>query len=446
MNIVIAGAGEVGRHTAEVLVAEGHNVVVVDCAAAKLRALEDRLDVRTLLGNCAHAEVLREAGAAKADLVVAATNVDEINLLTAAVAKGVGAKKTIARVHHSAYFSSKGLDYGRHLGIDRLVCPDYQAALAIARTLRNPGALAVEDFARGRIEMQELVVGDDVAVAGTSLAEMKLPPGIRLAQIRRDEETLIPSAKTVVQPGDVVTLIGARRSLEKGRVLFAGGKTKRTSVVVMGGSSTAVWLSRVLEKGLFSIRLFEIDRPRAEELSNKLENVTVVEADPSDPDVFKDEQVGTADAFVAVTGDDEHNILACAAAKSQGVPTVIAIVQRTQYMHLLESVGIDRAFSPRVTAAAEIRRMIDTGPVRLLASLSAGQADVYEIEPTRRATAVGKELRNLKLPPHCMIGAIQRGDNVKVPGAEDSIAHGDLVLLIGPHGIEKDLKNVFANK
>ena len=446
MNILIAGAGEVGRHTAEVLVADGHNVVVIDLSAARLRALEDRLDVRTLAGNCAHAGTLAEAGTGKCDLLVAATDSDETNLLSAAVAKKMGAKKCLARVHHSAFFGTHPLDYAAQLGIDRLICPEYLTAVAIARTLRNPAALAVEEFARDRIEVQELPVDDDAGAVGTALADLKMPAGVRLAQVRRDGKSLIPSAKTVIQRSDVITLIGERGPFEQGRKLFAGTTSKRKTVVLMGGSSTAVWLCRALERRHFSVRLFEIEHERAVELSNKLEHVTVVEADPTDPDVCAEERIGSASAFIALTGDDEHNILASAQAKSLGVKTAIVVVQRTVYMHLLPTVGIDRAFSPRVVAVAEIRRTLDHGPVRLLASLSQGTADVYEITPTRRATAVGKELRNLKLPANCMIGAVQRGDEVKVPGAEDTIHHGDTVLLIGPHGIERELKKLFATK
>ncbi|MHC4063673.1 MAG: Trk system potassium transporter TrkA [Planctomycetota bacterium] len=446
MNILIAGAGEVGRHTAEVLGADGHNVVVIDTSASKLRALEDRLDVRTLLGNCAQADVLRKAGAAKCDLLVAATNNDEVNLLSASVGKGVGAKKCVARVHHSAYFDRRGLDYDAHLGIDELICPEYLTSMTIARSLRNPGALAVEAFARGLIEMQDLPVDDDAPAVRTALLDLKLPPGVRLAQIRRGEEAIIPSATSVIQAGDIVSMVGEQGTIEQGRKLFARGTSKAQHVVIMGGTALGVWLSRALKDRHFSVRLFETHLERAEELSGKLDHVTVVQADPTDPDVIEEERIGAADAFIALTDDDEHNILASAQAKSLGVKTAIAVVQRTVYLHLLEHVGIDRAFSPRAVAVNEIRKLLDRGPVRCVATLAQGTADVYEIHPKRRATAIGKELRNLKLPANCMIAAIQREEEVKVPGAEDTVRFGDTVLLIGPHRIEQDLKKLFANK
>ncbi|HUU84013.1 MAG TPA: Trk system potassium transporter TrkA [Phycisphaerae bacterium] len=446
MNILIAGAGEVGRHVAEMLGAKKHNIVMIDTSARKLQALEDRLDLRTLRGNCAHAEVLIEAGAGKCDLLVAATNVDEVNLLSAAIGKGLGAKKCAARVHHAAFAEQRGFDYATHLGIDQLVCPEYLTSLAIARNLRNPGALAVEQFAKGRIEMQELPVEDGAPAMRTALQELRLPPGVRLAQVHRAGKSFIPKATTVIQPGDVVTLIGERAAFEQGRKAFTSGKSRRENVVIMGGSTMGVWLCRALKGPHFSVRLFEVDRERAEELSHKLEHVTVVHGDPSDPHVHEEERIGGADAFVAVTKDDEHNILASAQAKSLGVRRALASVERSAYHHLLSVVGIDKAFSPREEAAKELRKLLEAGPLRVLGTLAEGTAEVYEIQPTRRATAVGQELRNLKLPANCLVGAIQHGDAVKVPGAEDTVRHGDTVLLIGPHGLDRELKKLFADK
>ena len=180
MNVVIAGAGEVGRHAAEILGAAGHNITVIDLSADKLRKLEDTLDIRSLRGNCAHAEIISEAGGATCDLFLAATNSDEINLLTASVAKGLGARKCLARVHHSAYFGARGIDYQAHLGIDRLICPDYLTGRAIARTLRNPGAMALENFARGAIEMQQLRIDKTDPALDVPLSELALPDGVRV--------------------------------------------------------------------------------------------------------------------------------------------------------------------------------------------------------------------------------------------------------------------------
>ena len=169
MNIVICGTGDVGTHAAEMLATAGHSITVIDVDAKPLRSIEETMDVRTLQGNCAEARVLQQADAKNADMVVAATSVDEVNLLTASLAKGLGATKSIARVHHTAFFERPGIDYQQHLNIDRLICPEYSTALAISRTLRNPGAVAIENFARGRIEMQEFNASASGSAVGKRL-------------------------------------------------------------------------------------------------------------------------------------------------------------------------------------------------------------------------------------------------------------------------------------
>ncbi len=444
MNVIIAGAGQVGRYAAEVLGGTGHNVTVIDLQPSVLQALEDTADIRTLTGNAAHADVIRNAGGEDCDLFVAATNLDELNLLSAAVAKGVGARKCLARVHHSAYFEQKGLDYAAHLGIEQLICPEYVTAMAIARMLRNPGAMAVEDFARGRVELQRFVVEASAPATGVRLAELKLPRGVRLAVIERGEHAFLPDADSRPTEGDIVHLIGETSVIEQARRLFYTGKTKRKHVVIMGGPAIAVWLCRALKGRHFSVRLFETDPARAEELAQKLDHVTVIQADPTDPAQFEEEHIGSADAFVALTRDDEHNILGAAQAKTWGTAHCIAVVERSTYMHLLQHVGIDHAFSPRQVAAREIQSLIETRPVRCLASLAEGAADVYEVRPSANGPATDKALKNVKMPAHSIIAAIQREDGVMVPGANDTIRVGDTLIAIGPHGTEKEFRRLFA--
>ena len=172
MNIIICGAGDVGRHSAEVLAPAGHNITVIDLDAAKLAILDETVDVRTLIGDATRADVLQEAGVDGADLLIAATNIDQINLLTCAVATALGVELCIARVHHSSFFEGVGLDYGKALGIDHLICPEATTAQAIASTLRSPGSLAIESFARGKVEMQSLPVSEDAKAVGKQLKEL----------------------------------------------------------------------------------------------------------------------------------------------------------------------------------------------------------------------------------------------------------------------------------
>ncbi len=444
MNIVICGAGEVGRHAAAVLGEDGHDITIIDQAAGTLAAIEEIMDIRTLRGNGAQADVLREALVDQADLFIAATNIDEINLLCASVAKGVGVRRCIARVHHSAYFDQRGLPYGSHLGIDHLVCPEHVTAETIAQSLRNPGATAVERFARGFVEMQQFNVTADAKAVGKSLAQLRLPATARLAAIKRNGGAFIPAGESVVEAGDAVVLVGDPPAFESAQKLFTTGTTRRRHVAIMGGTSMGVWLCRALKSRHFAVKLFVADRARAEELAEKLEWVTVLCADLNDEAIIAEEHVHQADSFVALTSDDEHNILWAARAKSMGARSVVAVLQRTTYMHLLEHVGIDSAYSPRVTAVTQMRELIDDAPLRQLASLAAGVADVYQVRVGSTATILGTPLREVVFPESIIIAAIERREDVFVPGADDSINPGDRLVIAGPSGIGPDLKKVFG--
>lgn len=446
MNAIIAGAGEVGGHAAEVLSAVGHNVTLIDIDEEKLSALGDRLDIRTLLGHCGHLEVLKQAGADKCDLMVAATSIDEVNIVSGSLAKATGARRTIVRVHHAANFSLRGTAYLQRLGIDELICPEYLTSLSIARAIRNPGVIALEDFAGGQLLMERFPVSDSAPAAGRKLAELSLPPGTRVATVERNGSGTIADAGTTVQSGDLVTVVGESARFDSARKQFQTYKERRIHIVIMGETSTAVWLCRALIDRVFSVRLFVENRERAQELAEKLPHVTVLDCDPTDIAIFADEHVERADTFVAATEKDERNILACAQAKTQGVPRAVAVVQQPKYIRLVSLVGIDHAYSPRADAVKSILALIDVDPVRSLATFARGTAEVYQVRPTPRSKILGNDLRNIKLPPQTMIAAVRRDERVYVPGADDQIQPGDVLLVIGPVGVDDDLRRVFVNK
>ena len=442
MNIIICGAGEVGTHAAEVLSNRGHRITVVDSNEQRLRGIADSLDVATFEGNCAHAEVLRNPGVPECDLLVAATSDDAINLLTASIGKALGADRVIARVHRGTYFEQRGLDYQKHFGIDTMICPEFATATAIARTMRNPAALAIEHFARGKVEMQEFAVDESAPAAGRPLAELHLPHGARVGAVARGSTVFIPDADTRLAPGDSMVLVANADVFEEARQMFHAEKARHRSVVIMGGPIMAIWLCRILQHRDWSIRLFEKDRKLALELAERLDWVTVLNADPTERDVFQEEQIGNADVFIALLDDDEDNIIGCVLAKSQGVERVIAVVQRSNYLDLLSHIGVDHPFSPRVVAAKEIEQTIDDAPVRVLTNLFAGAIDAYRVRAAEGAALLGKSLRELKISPDYVIAAIRRGENVWVPGGDDTIEKDDIVLVIGRHGMEKQLKQM----
>lgn len=448
MNILICGAGEVGRHSAEVLAASGHSITIIDQSSTRLAEIDDAMDVRSMLGDCAQAEALLQAGVDKADLLIAATNVDEVNLLAASVAKGVGCKMSIARVHHSGFYEDRGLNYARHMGIDHLVCPEYTTAQAIVSAIRSPGALAVENFAHGMIEMQRLSVSEASKAVGVALRDLKVPGTSLIACIEKPDQCFVPKAETTVEAGDVLTLIGEAKGIEQTSKFYNPEFGGRRRIMVMGGSTQSVWLCRELKRLRASIRLFVDDEARAIELAEKLDWVTVINADVINSDALQEERVDQSDAFIAATDDEEKNILGAALAKTKGAKTAVCVMQRPTYVHLLEHIGIDKAFSPRATAVGEITRLLDTRDMRRLATLSREVAELYELHLNGELAKgiADKPLLEIEFPPDCLVAAISRGGNVYIPGAQDKFAPGDVVVILGPVDAEKPLNKLFGFK
>ena len=443
MRIIICGAGEVGSHASEVLDGKGHSITVIDMHADRLAAIEDRLDVSTLIGNCSHADVLVEAGAEGADLFVAATSNDEVNLLAASLARRLGVHKTIARVHDYTYMTQKSVDYKRSLGIDRLICPEFSTASAIAQSLRNPAALAVENFAGGQVEMQQFRTTAGAKAIGQALCDLPLGSGVRVAAITRGRDVLIPDGSTKIEEKDAIFLMANADKFDAAHRLFVGKSLLRQKVVIHGGTTLAEWVCRFLRGRNFAVRLFEKDPERAEWLAANLDWVTVLNEDPTDASVFQEERIGEVDDFVSLLDDDEDNIIGAVLAKSRGVRQVISIVQRSHYLDLLYDIGVDRAFSPRIVASEEIEETLDDSSIHRLSSLERGVLDLWRVRPGEKSELLGQRLRTVKLTPNWSVVAIQRGAETSVPGADDAIEAGDVVLVLGRHDKEAELRELF---
>jgi trk system potassium uptake protein TrkA len=439
MNILICGMGEVGTHSAEFLNAAGRSITAIDLDADRLSTITDTMDISVLQGNCASARVLREAGASRCDLVLATTDDDEVNLVTASLAKALGAKRTVAHIRHATYFDQADIDYERHFGIDHIVCPQFATAAAIARSLRNPAAVTIEHFGRGRIDMHELVIADKAAAIGKALSDLQLPPGTRVAAVTRGGESFIPVASTALQARDRVVLVGDTEVFDDLLRRVGVQETKRKNVVIMGGTPMAAWLCEVLRKRGWSIRLFETDRERAEELAQRLDWVTVLNADPSDSSVFAEEHLGQADVFIAMHQHEEENIVGAVFAKAGGVSEAVAVVERARYLDLLYHIGVDRAYSPGMVAARELEMLLDDSSFQRLATLASG-VEVFLVHITEHDLSGERPLTEMNLSPNGVIAAIRRGGEVWVPGAKDVIRPGDSIMVIGRAGREKEIR------
>ena len=444
MNIIICGAGKTGAHAAEILSANGADVTVIDESQAALDALAEGLDVATLFGQPSSAKDLDLANVANASVVISATDDDEVNLIAASTASYMGADRTFAMVTHSMYLNRDPMDYSKIFSIDSLICPAFSTARAIASHLRNPAAMKVERLVGQSIEVQQFLVSKGASGIGRRLSDVKLPGGARLAAITRDGDTYLPSGMSTVDEGDEVLLVANADVFHDARRIFRSKDAGRRSVVIMGGSPVAVWLCRALENRGFSIRLFETDPVRADELAQKLEWVTVIQADPTDPNVFTDEHIENADAFVALT-NDEHNILSCAWAAGLGVKETYSLVTRTDYAPFIKAMGLTNTFSPSELAIAEIQRRLARSQMTKVATLAGDDLSIYRVRVGKNAPVSGKPLAELPLMPNCMVIVLEHDEHHGVvPGASEVLTERDVVFVVVRGEYEDELRNLFA--
>ena len=439
MKIIICGAGHVGAFAAEALSSAHHSITVLDRDPDRVRAIADQFDVASMTGDATQAAALTEAGAPAADMALFATDRDEVNLLGASIAKGLGARRSVARVRLGVFYDERRFGYAKHLGIDRLICPEFATSQQIAHVVRNPAAIAIESFANWTIGLTECTVAVKSPAAGRSLAAIALPQASRVVGVIRSGQSVAPRGDLVIEPGDDVVLVAARDVLPRATRLFGEKPTHRREVVIMGGGAMAHWLCRALRDRAFHIRLFEPDRARAETLARELDWVTVIHADPTQREVFSSEYLAKADVFIAITDDDERNILGGAWAKSQGVKQAVAVVQKPIYLHLLSSVGIDMAFSPRMAAMRELNQLLSDKPVALLTSLNRGVLDVYQVRIAPDSPAAGRMLRDRVTPEGFIIASISSAGDAYVPDGDSTIRAGDTLLVVGPHKRAADL-------
>lgn len=429
MNIVILGAGTVGTSIAERLCANNQNVVLVDSSRQALDAVEERLDVQTVYGSGCDAVTLFQSGVQSADLCLAVTNLDEINLVGASLAKAMGAARSVARIFNLAYQDLSTFDYRRHFGVDRLLSLEHLTALELAKGIRQRGLFAIENFARGGVEVQEVAVEADSKAVGIPLRDLKLPRAVRIALISSGERTKIPGAADAIQADDHVTLIGTREDIENVKKLFQRRVPPRLNVIIAGGGEIGYHVARLLESERFKVVLMEADADRCQYLASKLSNTTVLCADATRLSEMEEARVGKADAFIAATGRDEDNIVSGVEARELGSRRILTVVRRPDYANVLEKVGIDLAVSPREVMARQVLGMVETSPVISHSTISGGDAQVLEIEVLPEAPITRAPLKEITLS-QSLVAAVEREDYVRVAGADDQLRPGDTAVVL----------------
>ena len=428
MKIVVVGAGEVGFHLASILSGEGHSVTVVDPDPAKGRRLQESLDVQALVGDGTRASVLTGAGASKADLVVAVTDDDHVNMLVCVMTKQLGAKRRILRLKDTQQLEGYRYFYKHTLGFDVVLSTEEQAAEEILSTVRERHALQVESFAEGRIQLRRLRLHDQSELTQGTLSALKLPAGVLVTAVQRGERFFVPTGEDQLEGDDQVFLIGKSGPLDSYGLLAGEKATWHRSVVIMGAGGIGRSLTRKLRgtPGL-SVRVIERDGARARALAAEAgAGILILEGDATDLDLLLEEHIGDANIFIATTGDDEDNMVACQLARSLGVERTVAMVGKASYRQIYDLLGIDQAISPRILVANSILRFVRSGSPAAIAVIGEGKAEVLELTVRRKEPA---KIRSLDLPRGAVIGARVRGDAVMVPTGDDTVAEGDQVIV-----------------
>ncbi len=429
MNVVILGAGTVGTSIAELLCGKHHNVCLIDESQEALDRVDETVDVQTVCGSACDVTTLFQAGVQSAGLCLSVTSSDEVNLIGASLAKAMGVARSVARIYNPALRDSSTFDYRRHFGIDRLLSLEYLTAIELAKAAQVQGLFAVENFARGGVEVQEVEAQTGCSAVGIPLKELSLPKGVRVGVISGKLRTVIAGADDVIQAGDHVTLIGRSEAIDGVRTLFERKPYPQLNVIIAGGGEVGFHLAHLLETRRFKVVLMEADKARCEELSARLNGTMVLHADVTKQSEMAEARVGQADVFVSCLGRDEDNIVCGVEAKEVGCQRILSVIRRPDYANVLEKLGIDVAVSPREVMADQVRGLVQAGPILERSFISGQDAEVWEVEVQPGSPISLAPLKDISLR-HSSIAAFERDDFVRVPLAEDQLKPGDTAIVL----------------
>lgn len=452
MKIIIVGAGKVGFTLAEVLSEEGHNITIIDDDAVAIRRAADALDVMCIKGSGASPEILKGAGVSEADFLLAATNRDEVNMLCSLAAKRLGVRYTIARVRDVEYTSNLSA-FQQDMGIDMVINPEYATAIEISHLLRFPHATNIDTFFRGQVELLGTAVQEGDFLLGHSLADLSSQlrhvPFLFCAAERGDE-VIIPNGSFVPQVGDLLYVIGSPRGIEQYFRLLGRNHVKAHSAFLVGGSRIAHYLTKILTSMHMSVTIVDHNIERCRFLSETLPEALILEGDGTDPELLASEHFTKNDAFVALTGRDEDNLLISLYAQQQGIKKVVAKCNRKNYFSIVYAAGLESLVSPKLITVGRILRVVRSlqnkkGSVMVsLYRFGNNDAEAAEFEVNNTARNLGKPLKNLSLKPGVLIAAILHKNKVVIPSGNTTIAKGDRVLIISHGQMIQDLNDIYA--
>ena len=443
MKIIIIGAGKVGFVLAHILSNENHDVTVVDRSESRIDTVEERLDVNTVLGSCTSTAVLMKAGVKEANMLLAVTERDELNIVSCFIAKSYGVQTAIARVRNPEFADLDADTVKTSLGIDLMINPERIAADQVCKMLDYPDAINVDFYNDGRVLLMEFKIDDSIAVAGKKLREIKTDFHYLIVGIIRNGRMIIPNGDEMIKPGDRLFLFTPVEYTKEVEEDFGKDQKKVKDVIIAGGDTISYYLATELEKRGIDIKIFEEDLEKCKRLSSSLDNTLIIHGDASDIQLLRDENIEETDAFIAVTDEDNFNILSAVIAKELGAGRTVVQLKMSDYMPVADRIGIDQSFSPRILAAGSILRFFHSSNVLSLTLIRDTDANVMEIMAPEHSKILNTPLMKLDFPKNSILGTIVRGKSVIIPRGNDRILPGDKLLVISLPGSTKAVERFF---
>lgn len=453
MNIIIVGDGKVGYTIAEHLAQENHSITIIDKNEEALRKADESLDVMCVKGNGARISVLLEAGIKEADILIAVTSRDEMNMVCCLTAKRIANVRTVARIRDPEYFEEYS-DLRENMGIDMIINPEYSAAYEIAKILQFPSAMNVENFFGGRVRMAEFrVKEDDHMLVGKKLSQLgdMLPRNILFTVAERGDEIVIPNGDFELHAGDLIYIMGYVNDCARFFKYIDRLTNKINTVMIVGGSRTAHYLTKIITRSGMSVKIIEQDSKKCMELSETLADAMIIEGDGTNQSILESENIEDVDAFITMMGRDEENLITAMYALDRGVDKVIAMTTRVNLPSIINKLGLDSVVSPKLVTAGYILcyvRGIQNSKgsvVESIYKIADGKAEVISFRANESTRFLDTPLRELKLKPETLIACIEHDGKAIIPHGNECIQSGDKVLVITKEShIIMDLNDIIA--
>ncbi|MBT6609110.1 MAG: Trk system potassium transporter TrkA [Rhodospirillaceae bacterium] len=452
MKVIVCGAGQVGYNIARHLALENNDVTVVDQSPELVRRINDNLDVNGIVGQASHPAVLDQAGARDSDMLIAVTATDEVNMVACQVAHSIFEVPTkIARIREQGYLSPlwANLFFRDNIPIDVIISPEIEVARAVTRRLQVPGAFEMIPLVEDKVKLIGVRCDDDCPLVNTPLRQLtQLFPDLSIVIIglMRDGQPIVPTSEDQMLPGDEVYFVVDSEQVGRAMAAFGHEETEARRLLIFGGGNIGFFLAQEIEREHHWVRtkIIESDRERAESIAGKLEKTMVIQGNVLDSEILEEAGVATTETVVAVTNDDETNILASLLAKRYGCQRAITLINKGTYENLINSLEIDVTVSPRNITVSTILQHIRRGRIHSVHTLREGFGELIEAEALETSELVGRPLKEVNLPSGVLLGAIVRDGQMICPGGSTVVEPHDRIVLFAAAEVIRKVEKMFS--